>query len=692
MNSKGKISKKISKKVLILLTILMSTISAAINLEAINIEVFDDVNNNVKYRIAIDFLGEKGILTSYSDGSFKPEKSIERSEFLSFVMEAAKEYALQSNPEKYKDCFSNLNRPLGKYICLARENEIITRYLNKNFKPEGEVTLIEALEIILEVFAYQYKESSWLECTKSQTELQYKNVIDKASNERFIPFEMTSLKQNLNRGQAAEIITRILKKNEGKLDRYLQNTEGCEVDFASLRQNKNMEEECLVGLEVGWINNYFLHRVLKNHRPSKDVFYANKNIKSLSLNYRHILSIKGLEKLKNLQELELKGNNIKDLSFLKGLKNLKKLNLQKNDFYNSELEALKELTQLEELNLSRNSISDISALKNLKKLKTLLLYNCRVTDIKKIQIIRNLKNLKKVDISWNGYNSTGRKRERISIPTDDLRKFKSSLPQIEFIEQATEDPMTSLEVEDNMIFAAFSPEIDIKTQEGIDKAKDFIERISGEIMKEIEVNTMISKEEIVKPDLTLVGIIIDDPAKIAEFAKKEINEDEDVIGYFRSETARKNALLIHWDEGLDCNYVAKKIEGIGKEEGIILASGCGKTGTNNKGGVPAHTLYFSLFETEKSNLIREENSAMSRKAVRDFIRKISREVYTKLLSENRIIESNAFRNSDSFLLGSGSLIAEVLVRMREVSDIVREIRKYPEVEFANKPDNSWTIF
>lgn len=114
--------------------------------------VFTDVSGS-PYSSAIGMLAERGVVQGYSDGTFRPEASINRAEFLKILVESR--YADMPTPEDLQ-CFEDLlvRTPqwYARPVCLGRQLGIVGGYPDGTFKPEKTVNLAEALKIAMLTF------------------------------------------------------------------------------------------------------------------------------------------------------------------------------------------------------------------------------------------------------------------------------------------------------------------------------------------------------------------------------------------------------------------------------------------------------------------------------------------------------------------------------------------------------------
>lgn len=125
----------------------------AVSLIALNIFsvasvlAFTDVSTTYKYGEAVNFLYGKGVINGYTDGTYKPEKLLNRAEFSTIVMRALfGDQNLQSG-----DCFVDVHQEwFAKYVCRAKYLNIISGYPDLHFRPEKNINLAEALKILLE--------------------------------------------------------------------------------------------------------------------------------------------------------------------------------------------------------------------------------------------------------------------------------------------------------------------------------------------------------------------------------------------------------------------------------------------------------------------------------------------------------------------------------------------------------------
>ncbi len=151
-----------------------------------------------RYKTAISYLVEKKVVKGYSDGSFKPENSINRGEFLKILIEA--KYPDQATGE---NCFSDVKDEwFAKYVCFSKARGIVKGYGDGSFRPASVINFAEALKMLTETFELTSNETGgqWYE--------QYANTA-KANNFYLDGSEMSSL---VKRGEMAEMVYRVQER------------------------------------------------------------------------------------------------------------------------------------------------------------------------------------------------------------------------------------------------------------------------------------------------------------------------------------------------------------------------------------------------------------------------------------------------------------------------------------------------
>ncbi len=202
-------------KIKVLLLQLLSAVCLSIFCFGITNASFTDISSS-KYQNAINYLNHRGIVGGYSDGTFRPKSILNRAELLKIVVGALE---ISTNINQLTDsfagksCFKDVPADAWytKYVCYAKSKNIVKGYTDGTFKPGQDIINVEAYKILLATFQVKIEESTpWYANIQNYITFIYK-----------IPQEDPS--GLLSREVMADLITRLLLRNDGKLEAYLAN-------------------------------------------------------------------------------------------------------------------------------------------------------------------------------------------------------------------------------------------------------------------------------------------------------------------------------------------------------------------------------------------------------------------------------------------------------------------------------------
>lgn len=107
---------------------------------------FSDVSSSHPYIAAIRWGKESGVLSGYPDGTFQPDRTVNRAEFLKIVLAADDaDVASASEPTGFRDV--NEDAWYAPFIRYAKQQGIVQGYPDGSFKPEQAVNFAEALKM-----------------------------------------------------------------------------------------------------------------------------------------------------------------------------------------------------------------------------------------------------------------------------------------------------------------------------------------------------------------------------------------------------------------------------------------------------------------------------------------------------------------------------------------------------------------
>ncbi len=103
---------------------------------------------DTQYQAAIEYLYIHNIIKGYDDGTFKPDKTISRGELLKILVGAAG--YINPDATKYHNCFSDVkNTWHAPYICFAKEKGWVSGYDDGTFKPDKAISKVEAIKMLM---------------------------------------------------------------------------------------------------------------------------------------------------------------------------------------------------------------------------------------------------------------------------------------------------------------------------------------------------------------------------------------------------------------------------------------------------------------------------------------------------------------------------------------------------------------
>jgi hypothetical protein len=165
--------------------------------------VFSDVPTTYTYSTAVGYLKDEGVVQGYSDGTYMPENTINRAEFVKIALLATGETPSGS------DCFPDVgNEWFAPYVCKAKTLGLVQGYPDGTFKPERPINFVEAGKVV--------SEGMDLPLDLSYTDIWYHKYVKALETEAAIPESVELLDQYINRGEMAEIIWRLETNPAGK--------------------------------------------------------------------------------------------------------------------------------------------------------------------------------------------------------------------------------------------------------------------------------------------------------------------------------------------------------------------------------------------------------------------------------------------------------------------------------------------
>jgi len=205
---------------------------------------FSDVGETHPNYDAIQFMQDSGVVEGYQDGTYQPDKTINRAEFTKIVMEAV--YPGQAVVDS---CFDDVIQKdwFSDYICNAKVKGIVGGYEDGTFKPNDEINFVEASQIINVAYGYappieQIEEETETTDTTIYTELEER---PREADETPDPTSDTTGTTTGLANPASVYCT----ENRGTLE--IKDEEGGQVGYCTLEDGEVCEEWAYFRKECG---------------------------------------------------------------------------------------------------------------------------------------------------------------------------------------------------------------------------------------------------------------------------------------------------------------------------------------------------------------------------------------------------------------------------------------------------------
>ncbi len=157
---------------------------------------FSDISRS-DAKTAIETLAERGILEGYGDGTFKPDATINRAEFVHIIAKALK---FGDDNRTSSNCFPDVGSEwFADDVCEAQTRGIIGGYPDGMFHPEREINFVEASKIIALAYKTQAQGGGeWYE--------PYARALDSS---KAIPPSVEGLDRPITRAEMTEMMWRL---------------------------------------------------------------------------------------------------------------------------------------------------------------------------------------------------------------------------------------------------------------------------------------------------------------------------------------------------------------------------------------------------------------------------------------------------------------------------------------------------
>lgn len=151
------------KKILSFILVLLMLVSGSMSVFADETDVPKDIQGT-EYESAVRTLIEKGVLSGYSDGTFRPDAAMDRAEACAVVVKAMNPVGAELYNAK-NNVFEDMNgyEWASKYVSYAVSKGIVSGTSKTTFKPADQVTNNEIAAMLVNAVGYTAKDlqGSW---------------------------------------------------------------------------------------------------------------------------------------------------------------------------------------------------------------------------------------------------------------------------------------------------------------------------------------------------------------------------------------------------------------------------------------------------------------------------------------------------------------------------------------------------
>jgi len=207
-------------------------IALSLSVSLLSVQAFSDTKGH-KFQEAIEYIEAQEIINGYEDGTFQPDKTINRAEFTKIIIASLNPDGL----ETYTDpCFTDIETSdwFLKYVCYAKDHNIIGGYQDGSFKGNQNISIVEASKIITLSLNLKEGESNldW-----------FSPYISGLENQKAIPDTIQDLDQEITRGEMSEMIWRLLVQKTDLSTTNLEKLDRNMVEITIEPEEKNTESE-----------------------------------------------------------------------------------------------------------------------------------------------------------------------------------------------------------------------------------------------------------------------------------------------------------------------------------------------------------------------------------------------------------------------------------------------------------------
>ena len=187
---------------------------------------FADVPDNSEHSASVEYLKSKGVISGYPDGTFQPDRKINRAEALKILLLGTATPLETAQLIVFPDVKSG--DWFYQYVRKAFELRIVEGYPDGNFKPENTINLAESLKVILLSFQAKLPDAVDKDPYPDVAKDVWYGLYARYSKDKVIvePEDDGKLhgERQMTRAEFAEIVYRLMYMREKGIDQFPLST------------------------------------------------------------------------------------------------------------------------------------------------------------------------------------------------------------------------------------------------------------------------------------------------------------------------------------------------------------------------------------------------------------------------------------------------------------------------------------
>lgn len=258
---------------------------------------FSDVLETHKHYVAVEYLKTSDVIGGYDDGTFKPEKTINRAEVLKIILQGSKIDVPELQGES---AFSDVAKDawFAKYIMKAKEIGIVKGNPDGTFAAGRSVNKVEFLKMLLiansvDVSSYTESEETFLDADKNAWYFPYLNFAQSTGLIRFNGEAKLEPSKELTRGEVADIMYLLIALKKQNSSKFLLEQAELQVASAMNLLNVKLYDDAYNSADIAFDFSSQALNVDKNEANKPTIESAIKlaeSIKQLIDSYRMIVN------------------------------------------------------------------------------------------------------------------------------------------------------------------------------------------------------------------------------------------------------------------------------------------------------------------------------------------------------------------------------------------------------------------